>query len=240
MEKTVVAHLSDIHVGEPYFSEEKLLGVIDEVNRLDPDIVIVSGDLTNLGLGVEYDRFKDYARRFEPRRVYYIPGNHDSRNVGYIHFERKFGARHHAIHVHGITFVFVDSSMPDSNEGRIGREHYGWIREQFAKRTEYRVFVMHHHLISVPDTGRERNIVHDAGDLLRVLIEAKVDLVLSGHKHVPYQWHFEDMLIANTGSASSMRLRGEAMNSYNIIEIDNGVPTVYTKVPGQPREHRRE
>ena len=59
---------------------------------------------------------------------------------------------------------------------------------------------MHHHLVPVPGTGRERNIVHDAGDLLRVLANCGVDLVLCGHKHVPNVWRLEDMLIVNAGT----------------------------------------
>ena len=52
----------------------------------------------------------------------------------------------------------------------------------------------------MPGTGRERNIVNDAGDTLETLQRANVDLVLSGHKHVPYAWRLEDC-------SSSMRAR---------------------------------
>ena len=45
--------------------------------------------------------------------------------------------------------------------------------------------MLHHHLLPVPGTGRERNIVYDAGDAIECLQRAGVDLVLSGHKHVP-------------------------------------------------------
>ena len=45
--------------------------------------------------------------------------------------------------------------------------------------------MLHHHLLPVPGTGRERNVVYDAGDAIECLQRAGVNLVLSGHKHVP-------------------------------------------------------
>ncbi len=112
--------------------------------------------------------------------------------------------------------VAVDSSEPDLDHGQIGRGRYSWIEEQFAGPADLRIFVMHHHLLPVPGTGRERNIVYDAGDVIECLQGAQVDLVLSGHKHVPYAWRLEDMFVVNTGTVSSIRLRGNTRPCYNV------------------------
>ena len=50
-----------------------------------------------------------------------IPGNHDSRNVGYVHFEELFGERNSVLRVGDTTIVAVDSSEPDLDNGQIGR-----------------------------------------------------------------------------------------------------------------------
>ncbi len=98
-----------------------------------------------------------------------IPGNHDSRNVGYVHFEEMFGPRNSVLRLDGVTIVAVDSTEPDLDHGQIGRGRYRWIEEQFADAPgELRIFVLHHHLLPVPGTGRERNVVYDAGDVHRV------------------------------------------------------------------------
>ncbi len=47
--------------------------------------------------------------------------------------------------------------------------------------------------------------MHDAGDTLEILQRAGVNLVLSGHKHVPYAWRLEDLFVVNAGTVSSMR-----------------------------------
>jgi 3',5'-cyclic AMP phosphodiesterase CpdA len=84
---------------------------------------------------------------------------------------------------------------------------------------DVKIFVLHHHLLPIPGTGRERNIVNDAGDVLEVLIECGVDLVLSGHKHVPYAWRLENMYIVNAGTVSTLRLRGDTKPCYNVVQI---------------------
>src|SRR6476661_2665911 len=67
--------------------------------------------------------------------------------------------------------VAVDSSEPDLNEGCVGRGRYSWIRKQFAHPADLRVFVLHHHLVPIPRTGRERSMVTDSGDVLELLTE---------------------------------------------------------------------
>jgi 3',5'-cyclic AMP phosphodiesterase CpdA len=44
-----IAHISDPHVGSPYFVPNLMNRVIAELNELSPDAVVVSGDLTNEG-----------------------------------------------------------------------------------------------------------------------------------------------------------------------------------------------
>ena len=125
-----------------------------------------------------------------------------------------------------------DSTEPDLDHGVIGRGRYEWIEERFASEEAYlRVFVLHHHLLPVPGTGRERNVVHDAGDTLECLQRADVHLVLSGHKHVPYAWRLENLFVVNAGTVSTTRLRGKTKPCYNVIEASPERVTVYRKYP---------
>jgi predicted phosphodiesterase len=120
----------------------------------------------------------------------------------------------------GFTVVALDSSEPDLDEGRVGEERYPWIRDQFDEPDDIKIVAVHHHLISIPGTGRERNIVHDAGDLLLTLTRLDVDLILSGHKHVPFFWGLNGMLICNSGTAGTRRLRGRTPPSWNEVHVD--------------------
>jgi 3',5'-cyclic-AMP phosphodiesterase len=232
-----IAHLSDIHCGGPYFVPNLMERALAEVNDLDPDIVICSGDLTTFGFKQEYAMAKEYLDRIRCEQFVVIPGNHDSRNVGYVHFEEMFGPRNSVLRVGGVTVVAVDSTEPDLDHGQIGRGRYRWIEEQFAEPADLKIFVLHHHLLPVPGTGRERNIVYDAGDAIECLQRSGVNLVLAGHKHVPYAWRLENLFVVNAGTVSSLRLRGNTRPCYNVIEVDDKHVSVWRKYPfhGQER-----
>jgi 3',5'-cyclic-AMP phosphodiesterase len=235
--RLTICQISDIHCGSPHFIPDLLERSILEINDLEPAAVVVSGDLTDAGYRQEFEIAAEYVRRFDCPNVMVIPGNHDSRNVGYVHFERLFGERYSCIEYDDAVMVGIDSSEPDLNDGRVGREHYEFIHESFANAGEkLKIFVIHHHLIPIPGTGRERNIIFDAGDVLELLDEVGVDLVLSGHKHVPYSWKLEDFFIVNAGTASTTRLRGNTRPCYNIIEIEDGRVKVFRKYPFKQRE----
>jgi 3',5'-cyclic AMP phosphodiesterase CpdA len=236
-ETFVIAQLSDLHCGGPHFVPNLLERAISEINDLSPDVVVCSGDLTTFGFKEEYAEAKRFLDRLHCDRFVVIPGNHDSRNVGYIHFEELFGDRNSVLRLGGVTIVAVDSTEPDLDHGVIGRGRYRWIEEQFAEPAELRVFVMHHHLLPVPGTGRERNVVYDAGDAIECLQSAGVNMVLSGHKHVPYAWRLENLFIVNAGTVSSLRLRGNTRPCYNVIEVSRGHVNVWRKYPfhGQER-----
>jgi 3',5'-cyclic-AMP phosphodiesterase len=230
-----IAHVSDLHCGSPHFQPDLLERAIEEINELDPDVTVVSGDLTTDGFKQEYEAARDYLDRFNCDNLIVVPGNHDSRNVGYVHFEELFGPRARVLHKDGVSIVAVDSSEPDLDHGQIGRNRYRYIEEGFSHPADLRIFVLHHHLLPVPGTGRERNVVYDAGDLLEVLIASGVHLVLSGHKHVPYAWKLEDLLVVTAGTVSSLRLRGHTRPCYNIVEIGPERVAIFRKYPFDDR-----
>lgn len=219
--KTVIAHISDLHCGSRYHIPSLATRVVDELNETKPDIVVVTGDLTDMGFRQEFRQAQRLLDRIQCESRMVLMGNHDARNVGDEHFAELFGDRGGELRFNGVRVLGVDSTEPDLDSGRVGRERYRWMEERFAQADdEFRVVAMHHHLVPVPGTGRERNIVFDAGDMLRVLANCGVDLVLCGHKHVPNVWRLEDMLIVNTGTCCTQRLRGKVRPVYTLIEIE--------------------
>jgi 3',5'-cyclic AMP phosphodiesterase CpdA len=235
----LIAQLSDVHVGGSRYREQLLRTAVEEINAAEPDLVVVAGDLTDEGYPDQYPLAREELAALACRDVVRVPGNHDARNVGYLHYEDTFGARdsRERLDCDGVSvaLVAVDSSKPDLDEGEIGREHYGWIEEGFAGDADLRVFVCHHHLVPVPGTGRERNQVLDAGDVLSLLRHCGVDLVLSGHRHVPYVWPIAGMLLIHSGTVSTLRTRGFPHPAYNVIRIGEGRVSVELRVPGGER-----
>jgi hypothetical protein len=128
----------------------------------------------------------------------------------------------------------IDSTKPDLDEGEVGREHYGWLDAELRGWTEGpRIVVIHHHLLAVPGTGRDVNNLRDAGDVMAILRELAVDLVLSGHRHVPYVWSISGVRVVHSGTVSTLRVRGTMPPSYNVIEIDAQEVRIAMRQPGQ-------
>lgn len=244
-----IAQISDLHCGSPLHDPDLLRHAVDEIMDLAPDIVVVVGDLTEEGYSAEFQSARDALRPLqEAFTTLVIPGNHDAKNVGYVHFEDHFGKGEDAradrvLHLRresgpqDVTVVAVDSSRPDLAEGEVGRFRYPWIRAQFADATDLKVFALHHHLLPVPGTGRERNIVWDAGDLLDLLELCGVHVVLCGHKHVPHVWALGGLLIVNSGTVSSYRTRGYTRPSYNVVTVTDEQVDITLVYPSSGERH---
>jgi len=236
----LIAQLSDVHVGGSRYREELLRTAIEEVNAAEPDLVVIGGDLTDDGYPDQYPLAAQELSALRCPQTVRVPGNHDARNVGYLRYEDAFGARDSRLRLQcagqDVALVAVDSSKPDLDEGEIGREHYRWIEEGFAGEADLRIFVCHHHLVPVPGTGRERNQVLDAGDVLSLLRQCGVDLVLSGHRHVPYVWPIAGMLLVHSGTVSTLRTRGFPHPAYNLVTVADGRIAVELCIPGGGRQ----
>ncbi len=230
--------MSDLHVGEGLFRPELLSAAIREANELAPDLVVIAGDLTMEGYRNEFEECKRFLSELACGHVIVAMGNHDARNVGYRHFEDFFGARDSvttvAVSEGCAKVVAIDSTKPDLDEGEVGREHYGWLDAELRGWTEGpRIVVIHHHILAVPGTGRDVNNLRDAGDVMAILRELEVDLVLSGHRHVPYVWSISGVRVVHSGTVSTLRVRGTMPPSYNVIEIDADEVSIALRQPGQ-------
>lgn len=236
-----IVQMSDIHVGTELFRPDLLSAAVEETNSLAPDLVAILGDLTTEGYRWEFEEAKVYLDHIQCPNVIVAMGNHDARSVGYWHFEELFGMREGAVTVRvpegEAKVVVLDSTKPDLDDGEVGREHYAWLDSEFRGWDRGpKVLVVHHHILAVPGTGRDMNILQDAGDVMAILRELEVDMVLSGHRHVPYVWSISGVRIVHSGTVSSMRVRGTMPPSYNVIEFGSEKVEITLREPGKGGE----
>ena len=230
-----IVQLSDIHVGSQ-FREDVFEKVIKEVNSLKPDSVIITGDLTNEGLKEQYEKCKTLVSEINVDKIIAISGNHDYRNTGYLHFKKYFPFQTINELSDDVILVTIGTARPDRDDGEVGYRQTLWLERTMKKfQDKTTILAMHHHLIGIPDTGADKLTIIDAGDVLRATLDSDVDLVLCGHKHRPWLWDFNNLLIANAGSTSSERVRGFFENSYNIVKIENGKISIDLKIVGGER-----
>lgn len=235
-----IAHISDSHItlgGE--FQKEIFHQIVREINSEPFDLVVHTGDITDTGLREAYEysqKMIDYIRK--PMII--IPGNHDSRNVGYELFEEYFGDLNGVYKGENYILIYVDSSISDRNEGRVGSSKFEWLKNQLIKYSseKLKIVAVHHHLVPIPKAGTERNVLFNAGDLMDLFQKYDVDLVLSGHRHYPNVVSVDGMVISNAGCMSCRKVRAGDVCSYNQIEVTPQDITVTIKRLQSSREYK--
>ena len=231
-----IVQLSDIHLGGLYV-QSVFDKVVEEVNELNPDAIILTGDLTDDGLLIQFEKIRKELERFSCPNMIVIAGNHDYRHTGYLLFKKFFPTKQ-IYEFNDAVILTVGTARPDRDEGEVGYRQNLWMEKTLHKYPENKpkIVAMHHHLIGIPDTGTDKIIILDAGDALRTFLQSGVDLVLCGHKHRPWIWNLGRLAIAYAGTTSSIRFRGFFENCYNIIEVEREKkPRVDIKIVGKKR-----
>jgi predicted phosphodiesterase len=59
----------------------------------------------------------------------------------------------------------------------------------------------------------------DSGEVLLKLFDCGIPLVLTGHKHTPWVWNLNGLVVSTAGTVSCERTA--IPNSFNIIEVDD-------------------
>ena len=216
-----IAHISDIHVtyGSD-FNNRIYEKAVKMVNKSEADLIFISGDLTTEGLLREYELASEKLSMINGKKAI-VPGNHDEKNLGYKLFPEFFGQTDFIWNEGDLTIVGLATSEPDKDDGRLGRNRHKLITRGIQKKKDITLIGFHHHLVPIPNSGREHNIIEDAGETLDIILRNNVPLVLMGHRHVPYAVKIHNTLLVNAGTLSSNRTRAHFGNRFNLIDINN-------------------
>mgnify|MGYP001827007815 CR=1 FL=1 len=158
----LILHGSDLQVGKPFRPDraDAFLAVAAEV---DPDLVVVSGDLTQRAKRREYEIVREFLGAMAPRPTVVTPGNHDvplyrvwERALSPYRNWRRFVSTEldSVTALPGATVVALNSSAPRRAivGGRIDQHQVALARRAFADSAlgSHRILVAHHHWVSTP------------------------------------------------------------------------------------------
>jgi 3',5'-cyclic AMP phosphodiesterase CpdA len=241
---TRIVHLSDLHFGA---HDESLVEAVEwQVDRLKPDLVVISGDFTQRARTEQFREACEFLEGLRERghEVLGVPGNHD---VPLYDVLRRFLsplARYRRfidetlcpfIELPGVAVLGINTARSLTvKDGRINRDQVEFIRETFARTADetMRILVTHHPLLALTVGGEVERAIGRQELALDAIEESGVDMLLAGHNHHASSQDASDLvtraggvLVVQAGTATSTRVR-EQEQSFNVIDISGGGATI--------------
>lgn len=203
----LIAQLSDLHIRPP---AQKAYGRVDtagllrqavsKINMMTPrpDVVLITGDLTDCGLVEEYVHLRELLSDLR-MPVFMVPGNHDRRDSLRAVFASwapeldSAGPIQYVIEQFDVRLIALDSVVDACPYGELGGQCLAWLEERLTEEPERpAVLFMHHPPFRTGFASMDRIGCRD-GDRLGALVRRhpQVERVLCGHVHRAIQmpWH---------------------------------------------------
>lgn len=230
---TRLVQISDIHFGAE--DPALVMPLSEAINDLAPDLVILTGDVTQYGRRSEFAAARAFLETLQAPIVG-APGNHDTpyfnmaaRLTGpWKRFERWLGPRLQPRAEAGRARVEM---LPTARGAQVRIDwSLGRVRRRDALRAGARLsdfegcsVLAGHHPLVAPGGLKGRAKTTGGARAAQLITQAGVDLYLSGHLHQVFAEAMERedgsvCWFVGAGTALSRRTRGEPA-SFNVIEV---------------------
>ena len=245
-----IAHLSDLHFGRT--DPATLQPLIHAVQEIHPDLVAVSGDLTQRARIAQFKQAKEFLNSLPSPQIV-VPGNHDLPLDNLV--LRLFHplARFKRYITPDLAPVFIDDEIAVVGlnttrrtlvkNGRVNVDQISGVDKRFGNPSGGQTrIVVTHHPFDLPSGFDDDQLVGRSRMAMNNFAKSGVDVFLSGHLHMTHAGNTERheiagyaALVIQAGTATSTRGRGER-NSFNVIRIQESEMSVETHSWDPPRQ----
>jgi 3',5'-cyclic AMP phosphodiesterase CpdA len=229
-----LVHLSDLHFD--WVDQSIIEPVIKTVAEAGPDVVVVSGDLTQRARSNQFAEAKEFLDRLPSPQII-VPGNHDVPlyNVFKRFFEPLENYKRYI--TDDLTPFYSDEEIAvlgintarslTIKYGRVNEQQIAAIRDRLCPFADEVVkIIVTHHPFDVPEGHDEDELVGRAQLAMEAIANCGADVLLAGHLHVSHTGHSSarykiaghSALVVSAGTATSIRHRGEP-NTFNVIRV---------------------
>ncbi len=208
-----ILHISDLHFGR--HDAALAAGFADDINAQHPDLIVASGDFTQIGTKEEFEQAREFLDTLRAP-VFAVPGNHDVPAVNiFRRFFNPYGLYKRYISSDLEPFLEMDGvALAGMRTSRRARLEWNWghgtisrgqledLEERFSHASPgaMRVIVAHHPLLFPTEPMMQKTKrVKRADDALETFAGLGVRLVLSGHFHLSYVRKHESKAEARVG-----------------------------------------
>lgn len=221
------------------FEQERIADVVSQVRGLNPDHVLITGDLTTLALPSEFAQARQAldALLSDPRRVTVLPGNHDRYTPDAVRlrlFERQFGAYGESSAYPwmrsigpDLDLLALDAARPYWNaQGRIPGTQLAAARVLWSSSKAPRRIVACHYPLDAPQQHRarlRRKRLVNAPEVIDWLRQAGRHIYCCGHVHSAWSIRpkkLPDQLCLNAGAAVMRGDGRHALPGFLVIELE--------------------
>jgi 3',5'-cyclic-AMP phosphodiesterase len=169
--------------GDPPYPEVMNHAVIAEMARLEPDAVVVKGDLTDSGTEEQYAAFLA-AYGVLGDRMYHVRGNHDAFRDPMMAIEDA----PYSVELEGITIAVLDTVVPGQDGGQLPADQRQWLDDLAGESTAPVLVFGHHYVANLAgsDTGNLSFGINRADSEALVEVFARRDAIagyFAGHTH---------------------------------------------------------
>jgi 3',5'-cyclic AMP phosphodiesterase CpdA len=251
-----IVHLSDLHFGRVDLAIPPAL--LRAVADLTPDLVVVSGDLTQRARIKEFRAATNFLATLSAPLLI-VPGNHDVPLYNPVRRWLWPLDRFRRYITNDLAPFYEDSEIAvlgvntaralTFKDGRINRGQIDAAMQYFAHcgKDVTRIVVTHHAFDTpdpVPGVSATHKVVGRATMAMAGLMRAGVDMILSGHLHLSgvgettkrYPAPGRAILLIRAGTATSTRRRGD-VNAFNVVRVA-GMEVTVVCMAWRPNEGR--